>query len=180
MGEKTTNNSCNCNSDDECYVNLCFSTCYLAQITHIIAQIIKYYRTERLVITMESGKRISGYPGQLHPIADSGLFQLVNSHGIPKESVSLCKIAAISIPNAYYNNGITYAPQKDFTIGCDEVCESAIRKYLIIGSNRMIMAAGKTVANGIIHAKAYGIVVVVDTNNKSPVFVSTSKVESVK
>ena len=63
---------------------------------------------------MESGNNVSGRPGSLLPAPNTnpnaGLFQIVNSQGAAQEAVSICRIAAVRITSAAYNNGITYLP----------------------------------------------------------------------
>lgn len=184
--ETLQKNDSNLPIGEDCQYKICFtSCCCTAQIIHILSQIIQYYPTSNLVVILDSGDNISGRAGALlpatSPIYFSGLFQLVDSRGVPQEVVSICKIAAISISGENYNNNIIYNPLLECpSTGCEAYCESAIRSVLAIGSSVQIKAGGQTVANGIVRINEYGIVVVTDKNGHSPAFVSTCKIESVK
>lgn len=171
---------------DDCQFKICFTACCCtAQIINVLSQIIQYYPASNLVVILDSGNNISGRAGALlpatSPIYCSGLFQLVNSQGVPQEAVSICKIAAISISGENYNNDIVYNPLLECpATGCEAYCESALQSILTIGSDVQIKAGGQTVAHGIVQIKKYGMVVVTDKNGHSPVFISTCKIESVK
>ena len=75
---------------------------------NILQQLITLYPNDNLVISMESGNNVSGRPGALLPAPNTnpnaGLFQLVNNQGVPQEAVSLCRIAAVRVSSATYNN----------------------------------------------------------------------------
>ena len=84
------------------------------QMRNILRQIITLYPSDNVVIAMESGNNASGPPGSLLPAPNSnpnaGLLQLTNNQGVPQEAVSICRIAAVRITSAAYNNNITYLP----------------------------------------------------------------------
>ena len=153
------------------------------QMRNIVQQIITLYPNDNLIIAMESGNNVSGRPGSLLPgpnnNPNSGLFQLVNSQGVPEEAVSLCRITSITITSNTYNDAITYLPATVPTpTGCDSNCEAAIRSYLPVGTTAVdINAGGQTVAQGTILRSEYGMVVVVGNNNSNPAFVSLCKAE---
>lgn len=132
---------------------------------------------------MESGDNSSGRPGSLLPAPNSnpnaGLFQLVNAQGVPEEAVSICRIAAVRITSATYNDAITYLPAPvPAPEGCGADCQNAIRSYLPAGATGVqIKAGGQTVAQGTVIASEYGMVTVVGPNNSDPTFVSTCKAE---
>ena len=150
---------------------------------NVIQQIIALYPNDNLIVAMESGNNASGRPGSLLPGPDgnpnSGLFQLVNSQGVPEESVSLCRIASITITSSTYNEAITYLSAPDpLPTGCDANCEAAIRSYLPAGTPSVdINAGGQTVAQGTVLRSEYGMVVIVGNNNSNPAFVSLCKAE---
>lgn len=141
------------------------------------------YPNDNLTVAMESGNNVSGRPGSLIPgpnsNLDAGLFQLVNSQGVPEEAVSICRIASITITSSIYNEAITYlpAPVPPLT-GCDANCEAAARSYLPSGTTSVdINAGGQTVAQGTVLRSEYGMVVIVGNNNSNPAFVSLCKAE---
>lgn len=130
---------------------------------------------------MESGNNASGRPGSLLPGPDSnpnsGLFQLTNAQGVPQEALSICRIAAVRITSATYNNAITYLPAPTVE-GCGADCEAAVRSYLPVGTTGVdINAGGQTVGQGTVLINEFGVVVLVGANNSDPTFVSTCKAE---
>ena len=149
----------------------------------LLRQIITLYPRDNIVISMESGNNVSGRPGSLLPAPNTnpnaGLFQLVNSRGEAQEAVSICRIAAIKITSAAYNNDIVYLPAPNPTpTGCCANCEAAVRSYLPVGTAGVeIKAGGQTVGQGRVLKNLYGLVVLVDQNNSNPVFISTCKAE---
>ena len=150
---------------------------------NILRQIITLYPTDNVIVAMESGNNASGRPGSLLPAPNSnpnaGLFQLVNSQGVPQEAVSICRIASIRITSATYNNAITYlsAPTPAPT-GCGADCEAAVRSYLPVGTTGVsINAGGQTVGQGTVLRNQFGMIVLVGSNNSDPTFISTCKAE---
>ena len=153
------------------------------QMKNILQQIITLYPTDTVVVSMESGNNASGRPGSLLPAPNSnpnaGLFQLVNAQGVAQEAVSICRIAAIRITSATYNNTITYlsAPVPAPT-GCDADCQNAIRAYLPVGTTGVnIKAGGQTVGQGTVLKNEFGMVVLVGNNNNNPTLISPCKAE---
>jgi len=152
---------------------------------NLLQQIITLYPTENLVISMESGNNVSGRPGSLLPAPNTnpnaGLFQIVNSQGAAQEAVSICRIAAVRITSAAYNNGITYLPAPaPAPTGCCANCEAAVRSYLPVGTTgAAVKAGGQTVGQGSVLRNEYGVVVLVGANNSDPTFISTCKAESI-
>ena len=150
---------------------------------NVIEQLITLYPNSNLIVSMESGDNASGRPGSLLPGPNSnpnaGLFQLVNSQGVPEEALSICRIASIRIPGTTYNENITYLPAPTPTpAGCDTDCANAIKSYLPVGTNKVsINAGGQTVANGSVIKSELGMVVIVGSNNSNPTFVSSCKAE---
>lgn len=150
---------------------------------NVLAQIIALYPNDNVVVSMESGDNVSGRPGSLLPPPNNnpnaGLFQLVNNQGVPQEAVSLCRIAAVRITSATYNNTISYLPTPTPPLeGCGADCQNAIRSYLPVGTtNVTIKAGGQNVATGDVLINQFGILVVVGSNNSDPTFVSTCKAE---
>jgi hypothetical protein len=160
------------------------TTCFcVKQMKNVIQQIISLYPTDILNITMESGNNVSGIAASLIPNNGSaGLLQLKNSQGKLQEAVSICRIAAINITSATYNNDITYLPSPTPALsGCDTNCANALNSYLPVSTDNVIIQAGtKTVATGSVLKSEYGMVVVVGNKNSNPTFVSLCKVEIVK
>ncbi len=147
---------------------------------NVIRQIIEFYPDDNLSVSMESGDNASGRPGSLYIPPDSnpsaGLFLLENTQGVVEEALSLCRIAAIKITSADYDDRITYLPVPDpEPEGCDADCEASIRAYLPVGTNASINAGGQTVANGEVIQTQFGMVVLVQ--GADVIFVSTCKVE---
>lgn len=153
------------------------------QMRNVLRQIITLYPTDNIEISMESGNNVSGRPGSLFPAPNTnpnaGLFQLVNAQGSPQEAVSVCRIAAVRITSATYNNTITYLPTPSpAPTGCGADCQAAIRAYLPAGTTGVdIKAGGQTVANGTVKTSVYGMLVITGPNNSDPTFVSTCKAE---
>lgn len=150
---------------------------------NVLNQIIQLYPTSTIVVSMESGNNASGRAGSLLPPPNNnpnaGLLQLTNNQGVPQEAVSLCRIAAVRITSATYNNAITYLPAPvPAPEGCGADCQNAIRSYLPVGTAGVdINAGGQTVAQGTVIANEFGMVVLVGPNNSDPSFVSTCKAE---
>ncbi|MTQ96199.1 hypothetical protein [Lawsonibacter faecis] len=150
---------------------------------NILQQLITLYPNDNLVISMESGNNVSGRPGALLPAPNTnpnaGLFQLVNNQGVPQEAVSLCRIAAVRVSSATYNNTITYLPAPvPAPEGCGADCQAAIRAFLPVGTTGVdINAGGQTVAQGTVLQSQFGVLVLVGPNNSDPTFVSTCKAE---
>lgn len=150
---------------------------------NIIQQLITLYPTDNLIISMESGDNVSGRAGSLltgpNNNPNSGLFQLINAQGLPQEAVSLCRIAAIRITSATYNETITYLPQPPvIPNSCDAQCEEAISNYLPIGTTDVsVKAGGQTVGQGTVIRSEFGMIVLVGNNNSDPTFVSSCKTE---
>ena len=121
---------------------------------NVLRQIIQLYPTDTVIVSMESGNNASGRPGALLPAPNTnpnaGLLQLTNNQGVAQEAVSICRIAAIRITSAKYNNDITYLPAPvPAPEGCGADCEAAIRAYLPVGTTGVnVKAGGQTVAQG--------------------------------
>lgn len=98
---------------------------------------------------------------------------------MPQEAVSICRIAAVRVTSAVYNETITYLPAPvPPDEGCGSDCQAAIRTYMPVGTTGVnINAGGQTVAQGTIIRNEYGVLVVVGPNNSDPTFVSTCKAE---
>ncbi len=150
---------------------------------NVLRQIIQLYPTDTVIISMESGNNVSGRPGALLPAPNTnpnaGLLQLTNNQGVAQEAVSICRIAAIRITSAKYNNAITYLPAPvPAPEGCGADCEAAIRAYLPAGTSSVtVKAGGQTVAQGTVLKSEFGILVLVGPNNSDPTFVSICKAE---
>ncbi len=147
---------------------------------NIIEQIIEFYPDQNVIVSMESGDNASGRPGSLFPPPDSnpdaGLFLLENAQGVVEEALSICRIAAIRVTSAAYDERITYLPVPDpAPVGCEANCEAAIRAYLPVGTNASINAGGQTVANGVVIQQQFGMTVVQSGGNID--FVSNCKAE---
>ena len=153
------------------------------QMRNVIEQLITLYPTDNVVVSMESGNNASGRLGSLLPAPNSnpnaGLLQLVNAQGVPQEAISLCRIAAIRITSATYNEAISYLPAPSpLPTSCDANCESAVQSYLPVHTTKVsINAGGQTVGQGTVHVNAFGMVVLVSNGNSDPTFVSTCKTE---
>lgn len=150
---------------------------------NILQQLIDLYPTDNVEVSMESGNNASGRLGSLLPgpntNPNAGLLQLTNTQGVPQEALSICRIAAIRITSAAYNNAITYLPEPSpAPSGCNADCEAAVRSYLPVGTTGVnINAGGQTVANGRVLINEFGVVVIVGNEDSSPTFVSTCEAE---
>ena len=117
----------------------------------ISRQIILYYPNDLLTIVTENSN-VSGRAGSLFPPPDNnptaGLFQLVNLQDVNEEATNICKIVAIQITSADYDERITYLPAPDpLPVGCDADCEAAVRAYAPVGTEISIKGEyGITVA----------------------------------
>ncbi len=154
-------------------------TC-VAQMRNIIRQIIKIYVTNTVLVFMESWDIASGRPGALFPPPDSnpnaGLFLLVSAQDVIQETVNICRIAAIRVNTATYNEDITYLPVPAPALtGCEADCEAAIRTYLHVGANASVKVGGQTVASGEVIQSQFGMTVITDGNDVT--FVSNCKAE---
>lgn len=153
------------------------------QMRNVIQQLITLYPTDNVVVSMESGNNASGRLGSLLPAPNNnpnaGLLQLVNAQGVPQEAISLCRIAAIRITSATYNETITYLPAPSpLPTTCDANCEIAIQSYLPVNTTGVsINAGGLTVGQGTVHINEFGMVLLVSNGNSDPSFVSTCKTE---
>lgn len=152
------------------------------QMRNVIRQIIEIYPEDNLIVTMESGNTLSGRPGFLLPAPNTnpnaGIFVLVNNQGVETGAISICKIAAIRVTSADYNDTITYVPTpSELPEGCAVDCEAAIRAYLPVDKEISIRAGDQTVANGTVRKSEYGMVVVVGNNDANPTFISSCKIE---
>lgn len=153
------------------------------QMRNILQQIITLYPNDNIIVAMESGDNVSGRPGSLllapNSNPNSGLFQLVDNSGTPQEAVSLCRIAAVRITSAAYNEAITYLPAPvPVPDSCGADCQNAILGYLPVGTAGVnIKAGGQTVAQGTVLQNVFGMLVLVGPNNSDPTFVSTCKAE---
>lgn len=157
----------------------------ISQMRNVLEQIISFYPNDNLIVSMESGDNVSGRPGALisatSSITDAGLFQLVDMHGNPQEAISICRIAAVKVTSAAYNENITYlSAPATLPKGCEANCEATISDYLPIGTNAAIKAGGQTVGQGIVLKDEFSMVVVADKNNNDPVFISNCKAEIIK
>lgn len=147
---------------------------------NVLQQLIQLYPNDNVVVDLESGNNSSGHLSALLPAGpNAGLLQLANNQGVPQEAISLCRIAAVRVTSATYNNAITYLPAPTpAPTGCDADCEAAVRAYLPQGTPSVdINAGGQTVANGTVIRNAFGMVVISGPNNSDPTFVSTCKAE---
>ena len=111
----------------------------VAQMRNVLQQIITLYPDDNLVVSMESGNNASGRASALLPAPNTnpnaGLLQLANNQGVPQEAVSLCRIAAVRITSATYNDAITYLPAPvPAPEGCGADCQNAILAYLPAGT----------------------------------------------
>ena len=146
---------------------------------NVLQQLITLYPTDNVIVAMESGNNASGRLGSLIPAPDYGLLQLTNNQGVPQEALSICRIVAVRIVSAMYNNAITYLPAPvPAPEGCGADCEAAVRSYLPVGTTGVdINAGGQTVAQGTVLRNEFGMLVLVGNNNSDPTFVSACKAE---
>ena len=146
---------------------------------NVLQQLITLYPTDNVIVAMESGNNASGRLGSLIPAPNYGLLQLTNNQGVPQEAVSICRIAAVRVTSATYNNAITYLPEPvPAPEGCGASCEAAVRSYLPVGTTGVdINAGGQTVAQGTVLRNEFGMLVLVGNNNSDPTFVSACKAE---
>ena len=149
----------------------------IQQMRNILQQIIQLYPMNNIIVAMESGNNASGRAGSLLP--NSGLLQLVNNQGTPQEAVPICRIAAVRISSAVYNDAITYLPAPvPAPEGCGADCEAAVRLYLPVGTTGVdINSGGQTVAQGTVLRNEFGMLVLVGPNNSDPTFVSACQAE---
>ena len=147
---------------------------------NVLAQLITLYPNDNVIVSMESGNNANGHLGSMIPQGTAaGLLQLVNNQGVVQDAVSICRITAIRITSSAYNNAITYLPAPTpAPSGCDADCEAAIRSYLPAGTPGVsVNAGGQTVAQGTVLRSEFGMIVIVDSNNNNPAFVSSCKIE---
>ncbi len=155
----------------------------VAQMKNVIEQIIEIYSDKSLQVTTQSGAVVTGTPSAIFPTSgNGGLFELNTGGEKPKEAVSICKIASITIPGETYNNSITYLPAPTPTpTGCSADCLNAISTYLPVGTtDATVQAGGQDIGKGNVIINSYGILVLAGNKNLNPSFVSVCKVEVVK
>ncbi len=154
----------------------------MAQMKHVLQQIITLYPHDNITVYMESGDNESGRPGALFPGPDdnpnAGVFLIYDTQGKVHGAVSICRIAAVTITSAAYKT-IEYLPAPTLMpIGCEVVCEEAIRQYLPVGTEKVgIKAGGQTVAGGKVKETPFGMIVTVGNTDSNPTFASACKVE---
>jgi len=151
------------------------------QMRNVLMQFLTLYAEERVTVTLESGEVVSGWMQSLlpYPNADAGLLSLVNVNGNQEIALSLCKIAAVRVMDAVYNEDITYLEEPCETSGCGSDCRAAIREYLPVGTDHVVIQAGNTtIAQGKVIKNEFGMLVLVDDCCTNPTFVSTCRIET--
>ncbi len=151
------------------------------QMKNVIAQLITLYPADTAVIAMQSGDNVSGRLGTLITTVNNGLLEIVNSQGVLEERVNVCKIVAIKITSATYDDSITYNPvPAPFPTDCAAKCEASIRETYTVGTGVNIKAGGQIVANGTVLKDEFAMLVITGRSGRNPQFVNTCQAEIFK
>ncbi|ADY56328.1 hypothetical protein Sgly_2035 [Syntrophobotulus glycolicus DSM 8271] len=158
----------------------CFS---MAQLAHIIEQLIVLYPTSTMSVFTTNLITVTSMPYQLYtsPAADGpGLFILKDA-GNRIDIVPLTSIVAIYVgADTVYNPAITYLPPPSpLPLGCDTNLIAAMRDYLPIGTDVVIRLGVAAQASGAIYKSDYGIIVLSDADGNTPIFIPVMQTASV-
>ena len=152
----------------------------VAQMRKVLAQLITKYDKKTVTVNLETGGSETGILKSIyHNPTTGGLLVLANATGANKCAVSICHIASVTIPGESYDTSITYLPTPSpLPEGCDTDCEEAVRSALPVGTSKVnLKAGGKSLGSGTVLKNVYGMLVLVNSGNKNPSFVSACKVE---
>lgn len=165
-----------------------FDCICLAQISHILKQIICMFPTSKLLVNYENGGYAIGTPVTLYPTYEEAcILKLTDDCRNVTTNINICKIAAVTLldncnKSFFDANGLF---RFNFLKPCPEIfttkaykCESAIRNSLITAAREnkivSIIAGGTTLPSNVVTAADFGIVALGRNT-----IVSTCKIESV-
>ena len=155
----------------------CFA---VAQLTHILSQMIAAYSTTTWSVFSTSLASYSGMPLDLYTSPQAtgpGLLRLVDANG-NYETLSLAHITAI-YPGAgtVYDPAFTFLPPPvPLTPGCDTNLITAIQSYLPLGTSVNIRLGPSVSASGDIYRNEYGVLVLSDTDGNTPIVIATPQI----
>jgi hypothetical protein len=160
--------------------SVCFS---IAQLAHIIEQLIVLYPTSTMSVFTTNLATINSMPYQLYtsPAAGGpGLFVLRDASG-QIDTVPLTSIVAIYTgQDTVYDPAITFLPPPSpLPQGCDTNLIAAVRDYLTIGTNVAIRVGVAAVATGEIYKSEYGVVVLSDAGGNTPIFIPATQIAAI-
>lgn len=152
----------------------CFA---VAQLAHILSQMITAYPTTTWSVFSQSLASYSGVPLDLYASPDGsgpGLLRLVDANE-DYEALSIAQISAIYPGDGtVYDPAFTFLPSPDpLPPGCDTNMIAAIRSYLPLGTSVDIRLGPSITATGDIYRNEYGVLVLSDTGGNTPVFIAT-------
>ncbi len=152
----------------------CFA---VAQLTHILSQMIAAYSTTTWSVFSTSLASYSGIPLDMYTsphVTGPGLLRLVDANG-NYEALSIAHITAI-----YPGDGTVYDPAFTFLPppvplppGCDTNLITAIQSYLPVGTSVNIRLGPSVAASGDIYRNEYGVLVLSDTAGNTPIVIAT-------
>lgn len=147
----------------------------LAQLRYVLPQILAVYSGWSVNLYLENGVTVTGVPRELIPgTEDAGLLRIGAN-----QYVSLCNIAAIRIPGAYYDGGFDYLPlPSPMPESCYADWERAIRTALSEDELVQIRAGGQIVSNELVAESVFGMVVTACYNGIHPTFISSCHIDS--
>lgn len=157
----------------------CFS---IAQLSNTLTQLINLYPTDTWTVYTPSLYSVSGVPDHLYTSPDGnapGLLVLYD--GTQYESIPLLAITAVYVgEGTVYDNSINYLPPPSvLPEGCDTDLITAVQSYLPILTEVVILLGPTVQVSGLVYKNEYGMLVTSDTDGNTPVFIVTSKIETI-
>jgi len=152
----------------------CFA---VAQLSHILSQMITAYPTTTWTVTTQSVTNYLGVPLDIYTSPNAtgpGFLRLVNANG-NTEAITIAKITAATPGiGTEYDPNFTFLPPPDpLPLGCDADNIAAIQSYLSLGTDvYMSFGASGNVA-GSVYRNEYGILVLSNEQGEIPIFVAT-------
>ena len=153
----------------------CFA---VAQMSHILSQMITAYPTTTWTVTTQSVQNYSGVPLDIYTspnAAGPGLLRLTNSDGDPV-AISIAKITAASPgTGTVYNPDFTFlTPPDPLPQGCDTDNIAAIQSYVPLGAAVYVSFGASGNMTGTVYRNEYGILVLAQDQGANPIFAASN------
>lgn len=151
----------------------CFA---VAQLAHILSQMITAYSTTTWSVFSSSLASYSGIPLDMYTspnAAGPGFLRLVDVNSA-YETLPIAHITAIYPGDGtVYDPTFTFLPPPDpLPSGCDTNLITAIQSYLPLGTSVEIRLGPAISASGNIYHNEYGVLVLSDTEGNTPIFIA--------